>query len=93
LKEDNLQIIFLISLFAGVGFLIAAVLVARMNWRADAESYRQTGFLRLAKHTDRYVEMPAVHKARFLGLVGAIFILVTLVTLICKLLADITARL
>ena len=80
-----LQTIFLTGLFIGLGFLISAMFVARINWRPDISSYsRQTRLFDVTAHLDQYVMAKAIYRVRLLGIVGLVFLLVAVAALVCK---------
>lgn len=87
-----IQAAFLVSLFAAICFLVAAVVIARVHWRPDIEPYgRQTNVLHLMRNLPLYVMPGAVARVRRLEIVGVLFLICAVGALAYKLTADLAA--
>ena len=66
---------FLGLLFSGMFALLAGLMLTRLHWRPDIPAYgRQTRFLDVTLHPDRYVRQEAPLRAiRSLTVAGALF--------------------
>jgi len=66
---------FLILLFLGTMALVGGLLWTRLHWRADLAPYgRQTRWLDVALHPERYAKLHALHVIRTLNLTGALLV-------------------
>ena len=66
---------FLSLLFAGILALLAGLMLTRIHWRPDIPPYgRQTQFLDVALHPERYVRDAPLRAIRSLTLAGALLL-------------------
>ncbi len=66
---------FLGLLFSGILALLAGLLLMRLHWRPDIPSYgRQTRFLDVVLHPDRYVKDAPLRAIRSLTVIGALLL-------------------
>jgi hypothetical protein len=65
------QVIFLLTLFPGVGCLIAGMMWTRLHWRPDVPPYTSgTRFWDVTLHPERYASADAVLLIRSLNTAG-----------------------
>ena len=66
---------FLTLVFAGVLALLAGMLLTRLHWRQDIPPYgRQTRFLDVTLHPERYAKDAPFGVIRSLGAIGAVLL-------------------
>ncbi len=66
---------FLTLLFSGVSALLASTLLTRLHWRPDIPPYgRQTRFLHVTLHPERYVKDAPLRAIRSLSLIGGLLL-------------------
>jgi hypothetical protein len=76
------ETIFLISLFGALGFLLAALGIARWNWRKDIEPFnRGTDSIDVLIHPDRYMQTKQLRLVRILSIIGGMFLVSAVILL------------
>ena len=66
---------FLSLLFTGIFALLAGLMLTRIHWRPDIPPYgRQTQFLEVSLHPERYVKQAPLLVIRGLTVVGALLL-------------------
>jgi hypothetical protein len=84
------EITFFILLFISLGFLLAAMGIARWNWQTGIAPFsRRTNAIDILINPDRYVERKQVPVVRFLSIVGGVLLIGALISLGKGLLATI----
>lgn len=83
------QAAFLISMLSGVLALVCGIAWTRLNWRADVPPYgRDTPFLDVTLHPERYANGRAVPTIRRLNIGGAFGVVSALAILAHKAFVD-----
>ena len=73
---------FLALLFLGVSALLAGMLVTRLHWRPDIPPYgRQTRFLDVTLHPERYVKDAPLSVIRTMSVIGVLLLACALAVL------------
>ena len=66
------ETVFLVTLIGGIALLVAALAVARLNWRKDVTAFgRGSSTVDIALHPERYAVREALPLIRVLTLLGA----------------------
>jgi hypothetical protein len=87
------QAIFLIGLLSGIASLVAAIGVARQNWRRDIAPFsRQTSSFKILADPGSYASASAVGSIRTLTAIGYGLFGVAILSLGYQLLADLRGR-
>ena len=88
----TVQALFLVSVLAGTGALIAAIAIARCHWRLDVAPYRETYAFSVLRHPASYVTPDWVRSVRTRALVGMCLMALAVGCLSYQLVVDLGAQ-
>jgi hypothetical protein len=70
------EMAFLICLAVGLVAFLSGVFWIRLHWRRDIGPYRESAWLDILRHPERFTATSAVGPARVLTMTGLVFLLV-----------------
>jgi len=83
------KVAFLAMLFGGILSLVAGLFVTRRTWRSDVEPFgRQSSYLAIALHPERFASPDRLGEIRSLNLIGAALLCGAVVALVYEALAS-----